>query len=250
MVSAASLAARDKLNIRLGEPLSFDSLFADIGAADRNSTLELNGTFFRIESATLDGSAVFHLRRVAEEVAPRPETNEPEKRYDFPMELAISGRYEDFPTSVKEILSKDVALKSICTGILYLTKECADVYSLTVLTDAVEPTLSLSLSPSDVSLAKKGGMFSKSELPETNFSNMISARDSRLAIESTIVGDVCGFASVTLPEESQPDASKQESSAQDGAVGPQTIDVISKVLKVASAITLGMHARLSAQKNL
>jgi PAS domain-containing protein len=250
VVSAANLAARDKLSIKLGEPLSIDTPFAGFGAADRNSTVELRGKTFRIESATLDGSAVFHLRRVAEEVAPRPETNKLEKHYDFPMELATSERYEDILTSVKEVLGKDVVLTSICTGILYLTKECADVYSLTVSTPRIESAMSLGLNPSDVSVAKKGGMFSKSELPETDFSNIVSEGDSRLAIESTIVGDVCGFVSVTLPEESRSDDSKQEFSVQNGAGGAQTVEVISKALKVASAITVDMYTRLSAQKNL
>ncbi len=250
VVSAANLGARDKLNIRLGEPLNVDSLLPDIGAKDGNKTFELGGKFFRIDSATLDDSTIFHLRRVAEDVAPRPETNKPEKNYDFPMELATSERYEDILTSVKEILGKEVSLKSICTGILYPTEENADVYSLTVSTGAVESTLSLILTPSDLSLANPGGMFSKAELAETDFSNIISAGDARLAIESTIAGDVCGFVSVTLPAESHEDASKRGSSAQDGVLGAQMNDVISEVLKVASAITVDMYARLSARENL
>jgi PAS domain-containing protein/CheY-like chemotaxis protein len=249
-VSAANLAARNKLNIKLDESLDVDSLFASVGATDYDGIVELAGRFFKIESATLNNLTVFHFRQVTEEIAQRAEISKLKRRHDLLRELSNSERYENILTNLKEIIGEDIPLKLLCTGILYTARESADVYLLTVSTDKIEPSLSLSLSPADISVAEHGGIFSpngslgdKAELPDTTFSNIISSGDSELVIESTCVGDVHGFASVASVG-----SSIRPSTGQDDVVANRVIDEISKVLKVASSTAVDIYTRSSAQK--
>ncbi len=248
MVSAANLAARNKLDIKLDEALNVDSLFTGIGAMDRSSAVKLDGKFFRIENATLNNSTVFHFRTVTEEIAQRAEINRLKLRHDLLKELATSDRYEDILTNLKETLGNDYSPKLICAGILYAARESADVYLLTVSTGKIEPSLSLSLSPSDMSFVEHGGKFSKIELPDTTFLNIISSGASMLAIESTSVGDARGFASVALAEEFQSDSSISGSSGRKEIIERQVVDEISKVLEVASSTAVDIHTRSSAQR--
>ena len=249
-VSAANLAARNKLNVRLDEPLDVDSLLKNLGASDHDSIVELNGKFFKIESASLNNLTIFHFRQVTEEIAQRAEIDKLKRRHDLLRELSNSERYENILANLKEIIGEDTPLKLVCTGVLYAARESADVYLLTVSTDKIEPSLSLSLSPADISVAEHGGLFSpngslgdKAELPDTTFSNIISAGDSELVIESTSIGDVHGFASVALAG-----GTNQESTGQHDGGGDQVVDGIGKVLKVASSTAVDIYTRLSAQK--
>ncbi len=120
--------------------------------------------------------------------------------------------------------------------------ESADVYLLTISTDKIEPSLSLSLNQSDTSFVEHGGIFSKIELPDTTFSNIILAGASKLLIESTSVGDVHGFASIGLADLSF------HGSRVDRIDEQGLIDEIGRVLKVASSTAVDIHTRSSAQK--
>jgi len=239
-VSAANLAAREKLAVKLNESLNIDTLFSGLGALNRTSTVELDGKFFRIESATLSNSTVFHLREVTEGVVQRAEINKLKHHHDLLKELATSEQYENILTNLKEILAGETSPKLICAGILYAARESADVYLLTVATDKIEPSLSLSLTQADMSFAGNGGLFSRAQLPDTSFSNIVSAGgDSRLAIESTPVGDICGFASAAIPENSP---------EQNEGIDQEAIDELREILSVASSTAADIYTRLSAQR--
>jgi PAS domain-containing protein/CheY-like chemotaxis protein len=243
VVSAANLAARDKLVMKIGEAFNLESLYAKIGASDGNNPVEINGRFFRIENKTIDNSTVFHFREVSEELTQRAEIDMLKHRQDLLRELANSEQYENILVDLKEMLVNSISLKSICTGILYSAKESADVYLQTVSMDKIEPSLSLSLNQVDVSFVEHGGVFSKIELPDTTFSNIISSGGSKLLIESTSVGDVHGFASVALA-----DLSFSGPRGQEGLDEGELLDEISKILKVASSTAVDIHTRSSAQK--
>lgn len=243
VVSAANLAAREGLGIKLGEAFDVESLHVKMGVSDRRAPVELGGKFFRIENETFDSFIVFHFREVSEEVSQRAEIEKLKHRHDLLRELANSEKYENILINLKEMLVDDVSLKLICTGILYPMNESADVYLLAASTDKIEPSLSLSVNHLDVPTVEHGGIFSKIELPDTPFSNIISAGGSKLLIESTSVGDVNGFASIALSG-----IASRGSTGHEGMGEQELIDEIGKLLKVAASTAINIHTRLSVQK--
>lgn len=245
ILSAANLAARGRLDVRLDEAFNIEDLLTSIGASRKDETVELNGKFFRVETAALGSSIVYHFRMVTEEIAQRAEINRLKRRQELLRELATSERYENILTNVNEILKIDGTefVKLVSVGTLQCAKEIADVYLLTVSSGKIEPSLSLSLSPPDISNAERGGVFSNDELPDTTFANVVSAGDSTLAIQSTAVGDVLGFASAAVLEGSSlptQDGSLPDQSAHGG-------NELNRILKTASSAAVGIHTRLSAE---
>ena len=232
-ISAYNLTARNKLDVRLDEPFNFQDMLKRFGAKSGDAIIELDGKFFKIEDTTFGTSIVYHFRRMSDEIAQRAEINLLRKRQELLIELAGAERYEDILTNVNEILSNDgtQSVKLVGTGVMQSDKESADVYLLTTFTRKIEPSLSLSLSPADISAAEHGGSFSQTELSDTTFANVVSAGDSTLLIQTTKVGDVRGFASIAVKDVDT------EKSAELG-----------KLLKTASSVAVGIHTRSTAER--
>ncbi len=235
VISASNLAARNKLDIRLDETFTAADFLARIGAAQNDDTVELNGKFYRIEMAALGGSTVYHFREIGGEIAQRSEINRLKRRQEILRDLAAAERYENVLQNLYEILKNDGVdvAKVVGIGTIQTAKETAEIYLLTVSTEKVEPSLSLSLTSEDISLVERGGVFSKTEVPDTMFINVVSAGDSKLLLASTTIGDVCGFASVAL---------------QDGNISEQNTEELINVLKVVSSVAVGISTRLSAER--
>lgn len=235
VISASNLAARNKLDIRLDETFTADDFLARIGAAQNDDTVELSGKFYRIEMAALGGSSVYHFREIGGEIAQRSEINRLKRRQEILRDLAAAERYENVLQNLYEILKNDGVdvAKVVGIGTIQTAKEIAEIYLLTVSTEKVEPSLSLSLTPEDISLVERGGVFSKTEVPDTTFINVVSAGDSKLLLASTTIGDVCGFASVAL---------------QDGNISEQNTEELINVLKTVSSVAVGISTRLSVER--
>lgn len=230
-IAASNLIARNKLNARLDEPFSFQDLLKRFGAKDNNAIVEFDGKFYRMENTNFGNSTVCHFRRVTDELAQRDEINTLKNRQELLSELAGAERYEDILTGLNDILKNDgtKSVKLVGTGVMQSDMESADVYLLTTFSGKIDPSLSLTLSPADISAAERGGSFSKAELSDTTFANVVSAGDSTLLIQSTTVGDVRGFASLALQD-----------------VDPDKIDKLGKLLKTASSLAAGIRTRSTA----
>jgi len=235
IVSALNLTARDKLEIRLDERFDVDAFLTRVGASEKDSIIELNGKFFRIDATSLGNSTVYHFRIISEEIAQRADINRLKRHHDLLRRLALSDRYENVLTNIKDILETDglMSTKLVCTGTLQSARQVADVYLLTMSSGKIEPSLSLSIVPADISTAEHGGSFSKSELPDSTFSNVVSAGDSMLLIQSASIGEVMGFASLAIQEESLSLPKTEE---------------LGKMLKAAATVTIGIHTRMSAER--
>jgi CheY-like chemotaxis protein/PAS domain-containing protein len=232
-VSASNLAARNKLDARLDEPFNFQDMLKRFGVKSGDAIVELDGKFFRIEDATSGNLTVYQFRRVTDEVAQSAEINILKKRQDLLSDLSGAEGYEDILTSVNEILKNDGtrSVKLVGTGIMQNDKESADVYLLTTFSGKIEPSLLLSLSPADISVAERGGSFSQTELSDTIFSNVLSAGDSALLIQTTKVSDARGFASIAVQD-----------------IDPEKLNELGKLLKIASSVAVGIHTRSYAER--
>ncbi len=232
---AANVAARNMLSIRLDEPVDAAKILAGMGVTNRDETGELNGDFYRVESVTMGGSTVYRFRLVNLEVEQRGEIEKLKRRQEILRALSSADRFEAILQSLNDLIRNDgyVETKVVGTGTVQSAKEIGDVFLLTTATEKIEPSLSLSIGESDTSAVKRGGLLSKVEMPDTTFMNVISAGDSALLLQSTLVGDTYGFASVALP---------------DTSVSAQYLDDLGKVLKAASSVAAGLQSRRSVER--
>lgn len=235
VVRASNVAARNKLAIRLDEGVEPARVLAGIGIAKPEDAGELNGRFYRVDNISVGSSQVYRFRQISQEVSQRAEIERLKRRQAILKNLAAADRFEAVLQSLGELISADsvAAAKVIGTGTLQAGKGTADVFLMTLATGRIEPSLSLSLTESDVTTVKHGGALSGIEVPDSTLMNVISAGNSRLLIQSTSVGEVMGFASAAVP-----------------ATGIQSayIEELSSVLKSAASVAAGLHARISAER--
>ncbi|MCL4538029.1 MAG: PAS domain-containing protein, partial [Bacteroidetes bacterium] len=235
VVSIANLAARNKLGIKLDEAFTAEDFSKKIGVVGENLPFKLREQFYRLETAALGSLNVYRLRLVNEVIAQQSEINRLRRRQEIFRELSTSDRYEGILDVLNEIVRADgiESARLVSSGIMLASKDTAEVYLLNVASGKVEPSLSLSLSPGDVTAAERGGFFSRDAMLNTTFSNVVSAGEPALLIESTTLGDTRGFAAIAL---------------RDGSLSSQIIDELGKVLKAASSSAVGIHARLSSER--
>jgi CheY-like chemotaxis protein len=231
-VSASNLAARNKLGVMLDEPLSSD-VTKKISDKGTGGVIELDGKFYKIENTIFGNSSVYHFRKASDEVAQLAEIGILKKKQELLVKLAEAERYEDILAVIREILNNEGAesVKTVATGVIQGDKESSDVYLMTMSSGKAESLLSLSLSPADISLAERGGSFSRLEFADTTFANVISAGGSVLLIESTRVGSVRGFASMSVAE-----------------VEKERLEELKRLLKAASSVAIGIRTRLSVER--
>lgn len=235
VVRAANVAARNKLPVRLDDRIEPAKVLEGIGIARTDDTGELNGRFYKVEDISLGGAEIYRFRQVNQEVAQRAEIENLKRRQKSLRDLSGADRFEAILQYLSELLRSDGrgTAKVVGTGILQVGKGTADVYLMTLASGKMEPSLSLSLTESDVTTVEHGGAFSGIEIPDTTFMNVISSGDSRLIVRSTGVGDSRGFASVAMASI---------------AMSPEYLDEVGMVLKGASSVAAGLHARMSAVK--
>lgn len=234
-VSSANLAARNKLGIKLDEAFIFEVFMKKIGSAGEDLPFKLKEQFYRLETASLGSLNVYRLRLVNEMIAQQAEINRLRRKQEILRGLSISERYEGILDVISEIIRTDgiESARLVSVGIMLGSKDTAEVYLFNVASGKMEPSLSLSLSSGDVLAAERGGFFSRDAMLNTTFSNVISAGEPALIMESTTLGDTRGFAAVAL---------------RDSGISSQIVEELAKVLKAASSSAVGIHARISAER--
>ena len=242
-IAASNLAARDKIGARIDEPFDFDDMLKRLGAlsggalqsetVSDNSIVELGGKFFRIESTSFGTSSVYHFRKVTDQIEQLAEIEVLRKSHELLNRLARSDRYENILANLGGILENagTKSVKLVATGIIESDKESADVYLLTVSLGKIEPSLSLSLSPSDILTAARGGAFRRAELSDTTFANVLSGGQPALLIQTNTIGNAKGFASMALED-----------------IDSKRANELGELLKAASSIAIGIHTRFSAER--
>ena len=235
-VTAANGAAKVGLALEVDESFDVDSLFASLGVSDRIGPVKLKEDFFRIESVTLDGLTVFHLRKVTGEISQREEIGQLNRQTVLLEDLANSEQYENILIDLKEIIGGDRTVKSICTGVIYSTRGTGDVYSLEVGTDKIDQSVALGLGPSDSAIIESGGIFSKDDYHDSPFGGVISPEGSTVAIETVPSGDDRGFASVAFASREAAESFEKKSAGG-----------IANLLKTAASVAAGIHFRSSAR---
>ncbi len=235
MVSAANLAARNKLGIRLDETFNEESFTSKILVGGAERPIDLDGQFYRLETAAMGSLKVYRLRLVNEEVRRQREIDRLTARQETLRRVSMSDAYEGILQALHELIKTDgvESARLLSAGIMQTGKGSAEVYLLNVSSGKVEPPLSLSLLPVDVSTANAGGFLTREELPNSTFMNVISAGESSLVLKAISRGDISGFAAVALREGSSSDPSVAE---------------LEKVLKAASSATVGIYAGMTAER--
>ncbi len=235
IVRAANVAARNKLSIRLDESIDPTKILAGIGISRPEDTGELNGRFYKVENIPVGNTQVYRFRPVSQEVGQRAEIEKLKRRNVIMRDLPSADKFEGILKSLSDLLAAELysGAKVIGTGTLHTSRGTADVFLLTAASGRMEPSLSLSLTESDVTVARHGGAFSGIEIPDSTLMNVVSAGDSRLLLQSTAVGDVLGFASISFPS---------------SGVQSQYMDELAPVLKAASSVAAGLYARMSAER--
>lgn len=235
IVRAANVTARNKLSVRLDENVDPSKVLAGIGIARPEDTGELNGRFYKVESIPVGNSQVFRFRPVNQEITQRAEIEKMKRRHAIVRDIPTADKFEEILKSLGDLLAAEgySAAKVIGTGTLQTSRGTADVFLLTAASGRIEPSLSLSLTESDATAVRHGGSFSGIEIPDSTLMNVISAGDSRLLLQSTAVGDVLGFASISFPS---------------SGVQSQYMDDLAPVLKAASSVAAGLYARMSAER--
>ncbi len=235
VVRAANVAARNKLPVRLDERINPAKILEGIGIARSEDTGELNGRFYKVENVSLGTADVYRFRQVNQEVAQRAELERLKRRQDILRGLSSADRFEAILQYLGDLLKSDGrgSAKVVGTGVLQVGRGTADVYLMTLASGKMEPSLSLSLTESDVTAVEHGGFLTGIEVPDTTFMNVLSSGDSRLLLRSTAVGDARGFVSISLLS---------------AGVSPEYLEELGLVLDAASSVAAGLHARLAAVK--
>ncbi len=235
IVRAANVAARNKLAIRLDESVDPAKVLAGVGIARPDDTGELNGRFYKVENIPVGNSHVYRFRPVNQEISQRAEIEKLKRRNVIVRDLPTADKFEGILKGVSDFLAADAfaGAKVIGTGTLQTSRGTADVFLMTTASGRIEPSLSLSLTESDVIAARHGGSLSGIEIPDSTFMNVLSSGDSRLLLQSTAVGDVLGFASIAFPS---------------SGIQANYLDELAPVLKAASSVAAGLHARISAER--
>lgn len=235
MVSAANLAARNRLGIKLDEAFSDESFTREIAVGGADRPIDMDGQFYRLETAAMGSLKVYRLRLIDEEVRRQHEIERLTARQEILRRVSTSDRYEGILQAFNELFKTDgvESARLVSTGTIQAGKGSAEVYLLNLSSGKVESPLSLSLLPVDVSTANEGRFLTREELPNSTFMNVVSAGESSLLIKATSRGDISGFAAVALREGSSSDASIEE---------------LERVLKAASSTAVGIFAGMTAEK--
>ena len=235
MVTAANMAARTKLNLKLDEPFDGAAVLSTVGFSSENGTVELGGIVHRMNTSVFGNATVYRFEEMSQQIEHLSEIERLKIRQGIVRDMSTSSQYEELLANLFEIVKNDKVenTRLICTGVVQTSKDLADVYLLAVQEERTEPALTLSLTSDDLFLLERGGSFAKEELPDSTFMNVISGNSARLMLASSSAGDSRGFASIAF---------------QVGEISGQVETEVTSVLETGSSVALSIATRVSAER--